>query len=264
MPLLSTNLSAGYKGKPVLRDLTLDIGPGEIVGVVGQSGSGKSTLALSILGLLGYRGGAATGEVRFRGADLLSMTEGQLRRIRGKEIGLILQTPSSALNPSLRIGSQLREVWRAHSSRSYSHNLPEIGDLLAGLDLPIDSSFLEKRPAQISVGQAQRVLVAIAVMHGPALLIADEPTSALDPITKGDTLRLLKRLNQERNAAILYISHDLLSVAAFCEKAAILHEGRIIESGSVEEVLLDPVHPYTKALVESIPRSVLRDCAGRL
>ena len=141
MPLLSTNLSAGYKGKAVLHDLRLDIGPGEIVGVVGQSGSGKSTLALSILGLLRYRGGTATGEARFRGADLLAMTEGQLRRIRGKDIGLILQTPSSALNPSLRIGSQLREVWRAHSPRKYSDHLPEMRELLDSLDLPSDGPF---------------------------------------------------------------------------------------------------------------------------
>jgi ABC-type dipeptide/oligopeptide/nickel transport system ATPase component len=249
-PLLSARLSVDYAGRPgVLNGLELEIQPGEIVGLVGESGSGKSTLALALLRLLQFRGGSARGVIEFGGRNLIDCPERQMRAVRGRQIGLVLQSPLSALNPAMRIGSQILESWRAH--REGSPDLPEV---LRGVNLPGDRSFLERYPSQISVGQAQRVLIAMAILHRPALLIADEPTSALDVVTQAEILKLLARLNREMGMAVLFISHDLLSVASFCHRVAILQEGRIVETNQVAEIFRAPRHSYTRALLRAIPR----------
>jgi len=248
--LLSARLSADYANRPdVLRDVEIEIAPGEIVGLVGESGSGKSTLALAILRLLEFRGGATRGRLWFGGRDLLQLSERQMRAVRGREIGLVLQSPLSALNPAMRIGRQILESWRAHRDGS-----PDLLEVLDSVNLPPERSFLERYPSQISVGQAQRVLIAMAIVHRPALLIGDEPTSALDAVTQAEILKLLARLNRQMGMAVLYVSHDLLSVASFCHRLAILRQGQIVETNTADEIFRCPRDPYTRALLGAIPR----------
>ena len=254
-PFLSLCLTAGYRNKPpVLRSAFLQMRQGEVLGLIGQSGSGKSTLALAILRLLALKGGRSEGSVYLEGQDLMKLKERELRELRGKHIGLVLQSPLSSLNPALSIGTQLREAWKAHGEGSSTECRASIVAALSNVSLPTDDEFLRRHPSQLSVGQAQRVLIAMAVMHRPALLIADEPTSALDVITQAEILSLFGRLNRELGTAILYISHDLLSVASICHRIAILHAGDIVECGATEQILDSPQHPYTQRLIAALPQ----------
>ena len=253
-PLLSLRLSVDYPNKPVvLADTVLEIQRGEVVGLVGESGSGKSTIALAILHLLHLKGGRAQGQVIFAGENLLEKSERELRAIRGRRISVVLQSPLTALNPAVKIGAQLREAWRAHASTDKKACEQAIGDALCSVSLPADESFLKRRPSQLSVGQAQRVVIAMAILHRPELLIADEATSALDTITQSEILNLFSRLNRELAMAILYISHDLLSVAALCDRIAILNAGKIIECGPPEAIFNSPRHEYTRRLIAALP-----------
>ena len=253
-PLLSLRLSVDYRNKSgVLRDIFLEIRRGEIVGLVGQSGSGKSTLALAILRLLHLKGAKVRGEVIFQGQDLSQKTESHLRSIRGREMSIVLQSPLTSLNPALRIGAQLREAWHAHSTGTAQESLEVVRNALKSVSLPDDDDFLDRRPSQLSVGQGQRVIIAMAILHRPALLIADEATSALDTITQSEVLSLFRKLNRELNMAVLYISHDLLSVAALCHRIAILNDGEIVECDTPEVIFDSPRHPYTRTLIAALP-----------
>ena len=248
--LLSLKITAGYASRPgVLRDVDMEVGDGEVVGLVGRSGEGKSTVALSVLGLLGLKGGTCSGELVFRGRDLLKLSQRELREIRGREIGFVPQSPLAALNPNLRLGAQLDEAWRAHK-RGHGEWEP----LLESVSLPASADFLRRYPRNLSVGMAQRFLIAMSIMHGPALLLADEPTSALDMITQAEILGLFERLNRTMGIAILYISHDLASVASLCHRVAILHQGEVVECAATSEVFWRPKHPYTQKLIAAIPQ----------
>jgi len=253
--LLSAQLSVRYAGKqPVLRDLRLEIRRGEVLGLVGQSGSGKSTLAMTILGLLDRKRSQAEGTISFQDSDLLQLSERELRGLRGRAVALVLQSPLSSLNPALKIRTQLREAWRAHASGTSADCMNAIRASLQSVSLPSDDEFLSKYPSQMSVGQAQRVLIAMAVMHRPALLIADEATSALDVITQSEILALFRQLNRSTGMAILYISHDLASVAGICDRIAILHQGEIVECGTAGQIFAKPQHEYTQRLMAAMPR----------
>jgi peptide/nickel transport system ATP-binding protein len=253
--LLSARVSVSYGDKPaVLHEVALDIRRGEVLGLVGQSGSGKSTLAMAILGLLDGKRSHAEGTIEFEGSDLLKLRERELRELRGRKIALVLQSPLSSLNPALKIRTQLREAWRAHASGSSSDEGAALRSALESVSLPSSDEFLRKYPSQMSVGQAQRVLIAMAVLHRPALLIADEATSALDVITQSEILALFRHLNRSTGMAILYISHDLASVAGICDRIAILHEGTIVELGMAQQVLTNPQHEYTRRLMAAMPR----------
>lgn len=266
--LLSVQVTVRYPCKaPVLRGISLEIARGEIVGLVGQSGSGKSTLALAILGLLGRQSAIVEGKIIFQGADLLTMRERELRNLRGRSLSLVLQSPLASLNPALQIRTQLREAWRAHSNATGIAKSEDcdhaIHSALKSVSLPSDKDdnsedFLRKRASQLSVGQAQRVLIAMAILHRPALLIADEATSALDVITQSEILELFARLNRETGMSILYISHDLPSVAGICQRIAILHEGQIVECGPTEQIFTAPVHAYTQRLMSALPQVPVR------
>ena len=226
---------------------------GEIVGLVGESGSGKSTLALALLQLLQLKGAKIRGEVVFQGENLLQKKESQLRDIRGRQISVVLQSPLTSLNPALSIRTQLKEAWRAHANGSAEQCHVAIGTALRSVSLPDEDEFLKRRPSQLSVGQGQRVIIAMAILHRPALLIADEPTSALDTITQSEILSLFARLNRELDMAILYISHDLLSVAALCHRVAILRDGEIVECDAPNAIFESPRHPYTQRLIAALP-----------
>jgi ABC-type dipeptide/oligopeptide/nickel transport system ATPase component len=255
-PLLSVRLTAGYPGRPaVLRDASFDVEPGEILGLVGESGSGKSTLALAILRLLSYRGGSVSGEIQFQGHDLASLREKEMRTVRGRQIGFVPQSPGSSLNPALRIGTQMNEAWAAHSNGAMPQRRASFLSLLESVSLPPEESFLGRYPGELSVGQAQRLLIAMAILHKPSLVIADEPTSALDVVTQAEVLNLFSRLNHGLKMAVLYISHDLLSVSALCHRVAILHEGQIVECGPTEQIFRDPQHAYTRRLIEALPKN---------
>ena len=254
-PLLSLRLSVDYRNKMgVLRDVSVELRQGEILGLVGQSGSGKSTLSLAILRLLHLKGGTANGNLLFKGEDLFAKTEAEMRSLRGREISIVLQSPLSSLNPALRIGTQLSEAWRAHADGTREECAAAIRTALTNVSLPNDRDFLRRRSSQLSVGQAQRVIIAMAILHRPSLLIADEPTSALDTITQSEILRLFAELNRELNTGIFYISHDLLSVAALCHRIAILNEGEIVECGPPSQIFGAPQHSYTQKLVAALPR----------
>jgi ABC-type dipeptide/oligopeptide/nickel transport system ATPase component len=263
-PCLSLRLSVDYPTKSgVLRDVSLEVREGEVLGLIGHSGSGKSTIALSILRLLALKGGKAKGSICLRGRDLMRSSEREMRSVRGREIGLVLQSPLSSLNPALRIGTQLAEAWRAHAGGATESCRRCLGEGLRSVSLPDDNEFLRRYPSQLSVGQAQRVLIAMAILHRPSLLIADESTSALDPITQSEILALFAALNRELDMAILYISHDLLSVASICHRVAILHEGEIVECAPPQDVFQHPSHPYTQRLVACLPRSGVERRAPR-
>jgi ABC-type dipeptide/oligopeptide/nickel transport system ATPase component len=222
--------------------------------LIGQSGSGKSTLAMTILGLLEKKRACAEGTIRFQDSELLHLSERELRSVRGRAISLVLQSPLSSLNPALKIRTQLREAWRAHASGTNTDCSNAIRTALESVSLPSDDEFLRKYPSQMSVGQAQRVLIAMAVMHRPALLIADEATSALDVITQSEILALFRSLNRSTGMAILYISHDLASVAGICDRIAILHQGEIVECGTTEQIFANPQHEYTQRLMAAMPQ----------
>jgi len=262
--LLAAHLSVRYGEKPaVLRDVEFEIRRGEVLGLVGQSGSGKSTLAMAILGLLDRKRTKVEGAIKFDGCDLLTLRERELRDLRGRKIALVLQSPLSSLNPALKIRTQLKEAWRAHATGTAADCDAAIRAALQSVSLPSSDEFLRKHPSQMSVGQAQRVLIAMAVMHRPALLIADEATSALDVITQSEILALFRELNRTSGMAILYISHDLASVAGICDRIAILHEGQIVEAGTTEQVLLTPRHKYTQRLMAAMPKMPQRPIAAK-
>lgn len=253
-PLLSLRLTAGYPGKDsILRDIALDLRRGEILGLVGQSGCGKSTLALAILRLLSLRQGRAHGSILFAGRDLMQLSERELRVLRGRHIGLVLQSPMSSLNPALRIGTQLREAWHVHRRTTRAEASAAIAETLLSVSLPADPSFLRRFPAQLSVGQAQRVVIAMAVLHHPSLVIADEPTSALDVITQSEILQLFARLTRTLGIGVLFISHDLLSVATVSDRVAVMDHGSIVECRATAELFRDPRHPYTQRLLAALP-----------
>lgn len=255
-PILSLELTVDYpQKKGVLRKARLEVLPGEFLGLVGQSGSGKTTLALAILRLLDHTGARVYGRTRLLGEDLDTMDESRLRDIRGRRASLIPQSPAAALNPSLRIRTQLSEAWRAHSREPWCNQTQRVTHLLDLVGLAPAATYLERFPTEISIGQAQRVLIVMALLHGPSLLIADEATSALDLITQREILDLLMRIGKEYQMSMLFISHDLVTVAAVCHRIAILHDGEIVETGPVPQVISSPRHPYTKRLIESIPLS---------
>lgn len=251
-PLLRVDLAAGYSDKPVLEDVRFDLERGEVLGLVGASGAGKSTLVLSLLGLLPWRGGRVAGEVSLEGENLLALSERKLRKLRGRKIALIPQSPMSALNPAISLQSHFNEAWSAHEPSGRAALAARLAELLAEVQLPSSADFLCRRPSQISVGQAQRVLIALALLHRPALIIADEPTSALDPVTQAQIVDLLRRLNRKHGATLLYVSHDLVSVIQLSDRIAVLNAGTIVESLPVD-ALGEARHPATLRLLGALP-----------
>jgi ABC-type glutathione transport system ATPase component len=240
----------------VLHEVHGSIRAGEIAALVGLSGSGKSTLALGILRLLQYRGGSVTGSILLEGTELTRLSDSDMRAVRGRRIGYVPQSPAAALNGRLRVRTLLEETWKAHIREKPPQDFWT--SLLESVQLPGTPDFLTRRAGELSTGQGQRLLIALAIMHKPALLLADEPTSALDAITQAAVLRLFADLNRSLGMSILFISHDLLSVAALSQRVDILHEGILVESGPPAQIFLKPRHPFTKELVAAMPADPLR------
>jgi ABC-type dipeptide/oligopeptide/nickel transport system ATPase component len=254
MDILSVHLTVTYGDKaPVLHGLRLNVMAGEVLGLVGHSGCGKSSLAMAILGLVNLKGGKSTGSILWNGRDLLTLKEKDWLKLRGKEIALVPQSPMSSLNPALRIGTQLREAWKLHSRGGSQEARPAVLRALQDVSLPSTDDFLRRYPSEISVGQAQRVLIAMAILHRPLLLIADEPTSALDAVTQSEILALFADLNRRLGMSILFISHDLPSVYTLCHRIALLDAGEIVECNTPQAIFFNPVHPFTKKLVAAVP-----------
>jgi ABC-type glutathione transport system ATPase component len=250
--LLHVALQAGYAGKSVLHDVRFDLHRGEVLGLVGTSGAGKTTLVQSLLGLLPWRGGRVTGEVLMNGRNLLALPGRDLSNLRGLEVALIPQSPMTALNAAISLQTHFNEAWRAHKKSGRAMLAQRLQTLLPEVQLSYDSDFLRRRPSQISVGQAQRVLIALALLHQPSLIIADEPTSALDPVTQTQIVDLLRKLNRRHGTSLLYISHDLISVLQLSDRIAVLDAGTIVENLPVTEIGRAR-HPAMLALLGALP-----------
>ncbi|MGI4853867.1 MAG: ATP-binding cassette domain-containing protein [Janthinobacterium lividum] len=252
--LMDLSISAGYRNVATLQNVALQVHPGERLGVVGSSGAGKSTLAMAAMGLLPWRGGWATGRMMFEGRNLLALREREWRHLRGKKIALVPQSPGTALNPCLSLRKHFEEAWRAHAAPSPQLLEERMHVLLQRVDLPIEKHFLHRKPKEISIGQAQRVLIALALLHGPRLLIADEPTSALDACNQAETLRLLNDLTREYRMGLLFISHDLVSVVQMCERMLVLDKGVAVETLRCDELGAGTrFHPATQRLLQTLP-----------
>jgi ABC-type glutathione transport system ATPase component len=254
MDLLSVRVSISYKDKPpVLDDLRLDLHPGEVLGLVGHSGCGKSSLALAILGLLNLKGGKAQGSILWDGHELLTLKEKEWRRLRGKVISYVPQSPMSALNPALRLGTQMQEAWKLHGQGGSDHMEQSVFRALLDVGLPATDEFLRRYPSEVSVGQAQRVLIGMAIMHRPALLIADESTSALDAVTQAEILALFSELNRRLGMSMLFISHDLVSAYGLCHRIALIDAGKIVECNTPQAIFFSPQHAFTRKLIAALP-----------
>ena len=235
-------------------DVSFDILPGEVLGMVGESGAGKSVTGTAIVGLIEPPGRIAGGEIRLRGSRIDNLPPAAMRRIRGKRIGMVFQDPLTSLDPLYRIGDQLMETIATHSDLRGPELRRRALELLSEVGIPAPEMRLDNYPHQFSGGMRQRVVLALAVAADPELVIADEPTTALDVSVQAQIITLMKRLAQRHHAAILLITHDMGVIAEAADRVAVMYAGRIVEIGSVRDVLQAPLHPYTRGLMGSIPK----------
>lgn len=249
------DLSIAYGGAPPsVSGVSLRVRKGEIVGVIGESGSGKSSIALAMMGLLPDSARVTARRLDVAGNDMNDAGERDWAKIRGLAASMVFQEPMSALNPCMRIGAQIAEVLQIHGKADRRQARARALEILRLVQMPDAEKRLEYYPHQLSGGQRQRVVIAIAVAAGPDLLVADEPTTALDVTVQAQILDLIRTLRDETGMGVLFISHDLGVIGQLCERVAVMYRGRVVESGSARRVLDDPRHPYTRALLESIPR----------
>ncbi len=243
-----------YRG--VLKALTgvsFSLYPGEILGLVGETGCGKSVTARSIMRLIKEPGKIEEGKILYRGKDLLSLSEEEMRTIRGKDISMIFQEPMTSLNPVLKIGTLMSEVIMVHKKVNKNRALNIAKKMLKEVKMPDPEGVLNKYPFELSGGMRQRVMIAMALSSDPEILIADEPTTALDVTIQGQILRLIIDLSQKRSTAVLLITHDLGVVANVADRVIVMYAGNIVEEGRVKSIFTNPSHPYTKGLLRSLP-----------
>ena len=241
-----------------LNGISFDVRSGEVFGVVGETGCGKTVTGLSVLRLLPQTATIPQGRILFRGQDLLSLSEREMRKVRGGQIAMIFQNPGSSLNPVFTIGSQMVAIIRKHFSISKKEARARAEAMLEAVGLPDVQRIFTSYPHQLSGGMQQRVMIAIALSCEPDLLIADEPTTALDVTIQAQILALLKDLRDRLGIAIVLITHNLGVVAKTCDRLAVLYAGRVVETGPTRTIFKDPEHPYTRGLMRAIPRPEFR------
>ena len=255
---LSVVFDDGERRLQTLKDVSFDVEPGEIVGIVGESGCGKSLTALSILGLLPRRNCVRTGNIVFEGRDLAGLSEAAMRKVRGRRIGMIFQEPMTALDPVFTVGDQITETVRTHFSVSRVEALDRAVAALASVGIAAPRQCVEMYPMSLSGGMRQRVMIAMALVCEPRLLIADEPTTALDVTIQAQIMDLLVELSSRTGTALLFITHNLGLVAESCARMLTMYAGQVVEDGPVEDILTRPLHPYTAGLLASLPRAEQR------
>ena len=253
-----SNLSVGFRIKRdfalAIRDVSLKVKKGEIVCVVGESGCGKTITALSIMRLLPPNSEIAGGRIMFEGKDLLSLSEDEMRSIRGNEISIIFQEPLTSLNPVFRIGDQIAETIKVHKKMKEDEIKRRCIELLELVGIKEPEKRIYDYPHQLSGGQRQRVMIAISLACNPKLIIADEPTTALDVTVQAQILKLFRELQKKLRISLLYITHDLSVVAQIADRVYVMYAGMIMEEGKVEDIFYRPRHPYTIGLLESLPK----------
>jgi peptide/nickel transport system ATP-binding protein len=246
-------LSIFFRDQAAVRDLSLSIQPGEVLGLVGESGSGKSVTSLAILRLLDAAA-RVEGAIRFAGTDLLQLHPRQMRQYRGAKIAMIFQEPMTALNPVMPVGRQIAEALETHQPDLDRHQIREaVLEAMRSVAIAEPERRFSNYPHQFSGGQRQRILIAMALINRPQLLIADEPTTALDVTVQAQILDLLQDLQRKFGLAMLFISHDLTVVAKIAGRVAVMRHGLLLESGTRDQVFLDPRHPYTQSLLGAVP-----------
>ncbi|PZO81944.1 MAG: methionine ABC transporter ATP-binding protein [Mesorhizobium amorphae] len=250
---LSVTFSMRGKTVTAVDGVSLHIMPGEVLGVVGESGSGKSVTGLALMGLIDPPGKVAATRIALEGEEIAAVPESRLRALRGNRMAMIFQDPVSTLNPVLRIDTQIEEAITAHERVSAKAARARAVEALAAVGIPSPESRLDNYPHQFSGGMRQRVAIAIALLHRPAVLIADEPTTALDVTIQAQILGQVQKLAAESDTALLWITHDLSVVAGLADRIAVMYAGRIVESGTVADILASPAHHYTAGLIASVP-----------
>ncbi len=251
---LRVNFHNGRGVAQAVCGVSYHIDPGEVLGVVGESGSGKSVTALAVLGLVPYPGRIAGGRVWYRGRDLLTLPAKEMRKVRGDRISMIFQEPMISLNPAFTIENQLTEALRAHRRMSKKEARDRAVEMLAMVDIPDPAKRIKDYPHHLSGGMRQRVMIAEALLLDPDVLLADEPTTALDVTVQASVLDLMQRLNERIGTAIMLITHNLGVVAESARRVVVMYCGRVMEQGAVRDIFDHAVHPYTRGLLESIPR----------
>ncbi len=236
-----------------VNDVSFAVETGESVGIVGESGSGKSQVFLSVMGLLA-RNGRASGSVRLRGEEILGMTRKRLDAIRGADAAMIFQDPMTSLNPYLRVSRQMTEVLAEHRGTGEREARAQAIEQLRRVGIPQPERCVDMYPHELSGGMRQRVMIATALLCRPALLIADEPTTALDVTVQAQILELMIELRRRFDTAVVLITHDMGVIAGFCDRVLVMYAGGIVESGPVRDIFYDPRHPYTRGLLDSMPR----------
>ncbi len=243
--------------------VSLTIADGEVVGLVGESGSGKSVTAMSVAGLLPRRQCTYSGEILLDGRELLHADRNDLRKLQGKEIGVVFQEPMSAMDPLMKVGRQVEEVLSIHTKRSKDERKQLALEALAAVELPDPTGVYEKYPHELSGGMLQRAMIAAAIVIRPRLLLLDEPTTALDVTIQAQILELLKKLNRESGISMLFISHNLNVVRKLCTRVAVMQRGLLVEEGDTDTVFHHPRDPYTQRLIAAIPTREKRKEAGQ-
>ncbi|MGB8316372.1 MAG: ABC transporter ATP-binding protein [Aestuariivirga sp.] len=233
--------------------VSFDVAEGEILGVVGESGSGKTVSLLAVMGLINDPNAVIEGSIKYRGRELLGLPPAAMRKLRGREIAMIFQDPMTALTPVYTIGWQIAEQIMAHENIGKSAARKRAIDLLAEVNIPNPEEAVDRYPHQLSGGMRQRAVIAMALSCNPALLVADEPTTALDVTVQAQILDLVRKLQRNHQSAIVFITHDMGVIAEIADRVMVMYGGRIVECGSKRELFLDPQHPYTRALLDSIP-----------